>query len=62
MEDDGNLILPHFMDVTSLSVPLTSGNLLSEITNIKALNEDSVGNSEANDLLKNGILIETNKG
>lgn len=65
MEDEVRLpflITSHLLDHTATSnVSLRAGNLSSEIPNISIL-EDESGTSEANDVLKNGILIETSKG
>lgn len=66
MEDEVRLpflITSHLLDhSTTSNVSLRAGNLSSEISNISILEDESERTSEANDVLKNGILIETSKG
>lgn len=64
MEDEvgGPLISTHFLDVSSHNAPLSCSELLSDLVSTSILRSETETTSEANDLLKNGIIVETSKG
>lgn len=68
MEDEvgGPLISTHIPDVSlsSHNAPLICSELLSDLVSrpISILRSETETTSEANDLLKNGIIVETSKG
>lgn len=66
MEDEvgGPLISTHFLDVSSQNAPLTCSELLSDLVSRpnSILRSETETTSEANDVLKNGIIVETSKG
>lgn len=66
MEDEvgGPLISTHFLDVSSCNAPISCSELLSDLvsrpTNIIRTETETA--SEADAVLKNGIIVETSKG
>lgn len=66
MEEEvgGPLISNHFLDVSSQNAPLTCSELLSDLVSRpnSILRSETETTSEANDVLKNGIIVETSKG
>lgn len=64
-EVGGPLISTHVLDVTSqndVTRPICNSVLLSELSTSNSLGNEIESAVEANDVLKNGILVETSKG